>query len=686
MATAASAADTGWTGTVSGVWENAANWDAGVPTSTDNAILPDPTATTSTITLPAAAVANQLIVGGSGYTVTAGTLTLSDNLYVDSADASLLISGGATVASPNATVGISGGNSGNTLSVAAGLTVSGTLNVGYDGTDNDLAVVTGGSVSTGALWIGGLATSATNTATVATGSTLTSTSSLVVGYGGDSNEIQVAGSVSSPLTILGNDAGADNNLATVGAGGQWTNPGPLTVGLASDGNSFRVQGGSLTVTGSANDVIVGDGAAASGNSIVVAGGSFSSAATLVIGRAGTGNSFSASAAATVSNDNVRFGLDAGSTGNTGTVDGVGTVWTITNKLRVGSAGDGNALSITNGGVVNVASDVFVGGTSTGSTVSGNSVLVSGSGSKLAILSGVADLVISYGNGTANSVTVADGGTLELASVKIGPFGKLQIGDGAAAGSVTSSATIDAPNGGGSLVFDHTTASLTFANPITGSIRVTQEGTGTTVLSGSSTYSGNTIVTAGTLALSSATNNIASSPTIQVDAGSSLDVSAVSSGFALASAQTLAGEGTVVGGVTANAGSTIAPGGSSVGTLTFGSSLGLFGVLDIDLSGASTDLATVGGTLTLDPASTVSFSVGNPLTEPAYVFADYGSLAGTFGTVSNLPAGYLLDYNYLGSNQLALVTVPEPSALALGAVGGIAAAATARWRRKGNRPS
>lgn len=259
------------------------------------------------------------------------------------------------------------------------------------------------------------------------------------------------------------------------------------------------------MTGLANDVIIGDGAAASGNSIIVTGGTFSSQAALVVGRMGTGNSFSATAAATVSNDNVRFD------------------------------------------------------------------------------------------------------------------------------------------------------------------------------------SGNTIVTAGTLALFSATNNIASSPTIQVGAGSTLDVSAVSSGFALASPQTLAGEGGVVGGVTASAGSTIAPGGSGVGTLTFSSSLGLFGVLDIDLSCASTDLASVGGALTLDPASTVSFSVGNPLTEPAYVFADYGSLAGTFGTVSNLPAGYLLDYNYLGGNQLALVTVPEPSAVALVAVGCIAAVATARWRRKGNRP-
>ena len=35
---------------------------------------------------------------------------------------------------------------------------------------------------------------------------------------------------------------------------------------------------------------------------------------------------------------------------------------------------------------------------------------------------------------------------------------------------------------------------------------------------------------------------------------------------------------------------------------------------------------VAGSLTLDPASTVAFTVGDPLTEAAYVFASYASLA------------------------------------------------------------
>jgi fibronectin-binding autotransporter adhesin len=234
------------------------------------------------------------------------------------------------------------------------------------------------------------------------------------------------------------------------------------------------------------------------------------------------------------------------------------------------------------------------------------------------------------------------------------------------------------------VFNHTSGSYVFANPITGSARVVQRGAGTTILSASSSYSGSTIISAGTLALSAASNPIAASGTIDVAAASVLDVSSVTGGFTLASGQTLSGAGTVAGSATAAAGSTVSPAGAALGTLSFGSSLNLLGTLAIDVSGSTTDRAAVSGPLTLDPASIVSFTVGSSLTEPAYVFATYGSLSGTFGTVTSLPTGYSLDYNYLGGNQLALVAVPEPGTLALAAAGCIMGitVATRRKRRGG----
>jgi hypothetical protein len=145
------AVDTQWTGAVDAAWTTAGNWTAGVPTAADNVFLPSPLAPNATIALPGTAVANRLTANASTYTLTSGTLTLADNLYVDSSSAALTISGGGRVVSPNATVGISGGNTANRLSVASQLSIPGTLNVGYDGTGNLLDIGSGGSAAVGSL-------------------------------------------------------------------------------------------------------------------------------------------------------------------------------------------------------------------------------------------------------------------------------------------------------------------------------------------------------------------------------------------------------------------------------------------------------------------------------------------------------------------------------------------------------
>jgi T5SS/PEP-CTERM-associated repeat protein/autotransporter-associated beta strand protein len=377
---------------------------------------------------------------------------------------------------------------------------------------------------------------------------------------------------------------------------------------------------------------------------------------------------------------VRIGLNAGSTGNVATVDGATSTWTMTGKLRVGSSGDGNALDLVNGGQVTVASDVFVGGTSTGSSVSNNAITVRGTGSTLTIQSGTADLVISFGTGTNNRVTVADGGTLAVSSVKLGPGGTLAIGSGSAVGTVSPGAAIDAPFGGGRLDFNHTDANYQFANPITGSVSVLQRGPGKTVITGTAnSYTGNTTVAAGTLAVTGAASPIATSGTVDVAAGAVLDVGGVT-GFALGGSQTLAGSGTVSGAVQAVAGSIIAPGGAGLGTLAFDSSLAVFGTLKLDVSGTAADSISVAGPLTLDAASVLDFTVGAPLADQAFTLALYSTLSGTFGSLASLPSGYTVDYNYLGGNAVALVPVPEPTTLALLAAGGCCAVAAIRRRR------
>ncbi|MHB1156155.1 MAG: PEP-CTERM sorting domain-containing protein, partial [Phycisphaerales bacterium] len=70
-------------------------------------------------------------------------------------------------------------------------------------------------------------------------------------------------------------------------------------------------------------------------------------------------------------------------------------------------------------------------------------------------------------------------------------------------------------------------------------------------------------------------------------------------------------------------------------------------------------------------ATVDFDELVAVDDPAYVFATYGSLTGIFapGNILDLPAGYVIDYNYQGGNQIALV-IPEPATLGLLALGGM----------------
>jgi autotransporter-associated beta strand protein len=213
--------------------------------------------------------------------------------------------------------------------------------------------------------------------------------------------------------------------------------------------------------------------------------------------------------------------------------------------------------------------------------------------------------------------------------------------------------------------------------------LTKKNTGTLTLSGISNYNGNTTIQGGTLALTSAAtnNNLGASAKYivgdsQANSGAILDVTGITpaGGFFVQTGQVLAGFGTINGAVSALVGSIVGPG-NSIGTLTENTSLALAGTLSIDLNDADpgiNDLLNDKGPLDISAAtSAVTFNVTGTPSAAAYVFAKYSSLTGSaFGTVNNLPAGYSIDYNYQGGNQIALVSVPEPAALLSAAVGGL----------------
>ncbi len=709
------AVDTYWTGSSSALWNSPLNWDNGVPTAAINAFLPSPTVVNDQITVPAGAVANRLTVNGV-YKFNGGDVTLSDNFYVDSNGAKLTQDTGNKITTPNATIGLSGGATTNQLVVnGAGATfsVTNSLNVGWDGQQNSLAAQGGAGVSTGSTSIGVLATSTNNSATITgTGSTFAASSQLTVGDNGTNNAFSLlAGATANVVrAILGNNvASSGNSLAVSGTGTAWTTPDSagagLIVGNAGSNNSMNVSSGAtFTMLGATRDAQIGALAGSNGNSLTVsgAGSQFTNAAATYVGDAGSNNQLTIQSGGKVTSNNARIGGTVSSGGNIATVTGTGSEWVVNNTLRVGSLGSGNQLNITAGGKVSMPNnDLFVGY----QAGSANNVLtISGAGSELAMGAGK-NVVIEFENGVVgppstlgNKVIVKEGGFLNGDSVKLGPFATLQFGDGGAPGTIKAGSTVDAPVAGGTVRFDHNSTGFAYPDALTGTLKVQQAGTGTTIFTGAKAYTGATEITAGELRVNGSTSS--------------------SSTATVASGATLSGTG-IVGGATTVSGR-LAPG-DPVGQLAFGSNLtmnaGSTFYWDLTANTISDtskfDRVQVGGDLAFAGATT-SFlkfdGAGSTVnwTDPFWssnrqwsVFDVTGTTTGQgllginvsnwldsngalFNTV--LPNAFF-SFSQVGSDVMLNYAVPEPSTWLMVGIGSTLCWATnRRYRKPGSRPS
>ncbi|MBN8419341.1 MAG: autotransporter-associated beta strand repeat-containing protein [Verrucomicrobia bacterium] len=216
-------------------------------------------------------------------------------------------------------------------------------------------------------------------------------------------------------------------------------------------------------------------------------------------------------------------------------------------------------------------------------------------------------------------------------------GTLQVGNGGTSGTLGSGAVID----NATLAFNRSDL-LTVANNISGSGVVNQTGTGTTVVSGANTYTGQTTVSAGSLLVNNAyagPDSATGTNTVQVNANG-----------------TLGGTGKIAGSVNLAANATLAPGGNAatitagtlglsteIGTVSIGGNLtvGASATIVLQLKSGDTGLNTtfdsitnrltsvsgtatdggndriiVSGTLSLDAASAIQVTLGTDFT-PAY---------------------------------------------------------------------
>lgn len=124
------------------------------------------------------------------------------------------------------------------------------------------------------------------------------------------------------------------------------------------------------------------------------------------------------------------------------------------------------------------------------------------------------------------------------------------------------------------------------------------------------------------------------------------------GTTTVAAGTLGGTGSLSGPLVVNSGASVNPG-VTTGTFTVGDSATVNGSLVCEIDGANADSLAVVGALTAGTGAVLDFNTLAAPTALVYVVASYGTLSGSFN-VQDVPAGYTVDTNYLGGNQIALV--------------------------------
>lgn len=410
-----------------------------------------------------------------------------------------------------------------------------------------------------------------------------------------------------------------------------------------------------------------------GSYTVTVGGNFSAQSATF---SASGYTLQAASAQTISLANSGFVSVA-----TGKTASVGNNATITRASTVAVQGGGTLALLAGGTLSSTASSAL------GVTISGGSTLSVQGGSLVSAGAG-APIVVGNGNSQSNALTITSGlvntgasfgagttgGGLRLltgsvtnstATVNLagGVLATARVYQGAAGAGSTSLFNFD----GGTLRATATNntnfmTGITQANIKAGGARIdtngfdvtigqallhsgtgtdgglTKSGVGTLILGGVNTYNGSTTVTSGTMALG-ASGSITSSQSVNINAGASFDTTAQSF--------------TMLGGQTFKF--TLDPAGAG--------SSGFVNAASLNITNGVVDFSALG---TLD--------------DSFYVLAHYTSLTGSaFATVNNLPAGYTLDYNYLGGNNIALIAVPEPGALSLLVCGGIGMMAFGRKR-------
>lgn len=196
--------------------------------------------------------------------------------------------------------------------------------------------------------------------------------------------------------------------------------------------------------------------------------------------------------------------------------------------------------------------------------------------------------------------------------------------------------------------------------------LTKLDSGTLNLITTNSYTGETLVNGGTLALNGDAS-ISNSAIISISSGAILDASVHTGGaLMIVNGQTLTGSGTVKGNITIASGATIAPGGS-LSTLTFNNNLTLNGgsttLVEINDMPTTNDAANVIGNLILNGTLVVTNAGSNYLTAgDSFKIFNAASYSGAFTNI--VPAypqpGLKWDTSALATGTLKIVAATKPT--------------------------